>query len=71
MTNLSPLVPRPVVIHFACGHAVTLGIPPEADPPPGFVLHCYTCDQDVAVVSVASQADLAAQTPILYGGDTP
>jgi len=71
MTNIPPLVPRLVVIRFTCGHAVPIAIPPEVDPPPGFVLHCYTCDQDVAVVSVASQADLAADTPILHGGDVP
>ena len=78
-----PLIPRLVVITLACGHTVTLGIPPEVDPPPGYVLHCYECEADVAVESVVPDAEVedpavpsgadattqAAHTPILHGGE--
>jgi len=69
-----PLIPRLVVITLACGHTVTLGIPPEVDPSPGYVLHCYKCELDMPVLSVTLHAEAdastrAAHTPILYGGE--
>jgi len=79
----NPLVPRLVLIELSCGHAVTLALPPEIDPGPGYTLHCYACGHAVQVVSLTPQADvspgpppaghpgdLAAQTPILHHGDT-
>ncbi len=81
-----PLVPRLVLITLACGHTVTLGIPPEVDPPPGYILHCYDCEMDMPVLSVvphssaagaapdagadADAATRAANTPVLHSGDT-
>lgn len=84
MTFPSPfprrLIPRRVLVELSCGHAVTLDLPPEIDPGPGYTLHCYECGHAVQVVSLTSpgspasvsrpgdtpQADLAAQTPILH-----
>jgi hypothetical protein len=73
-----------VLIELSCGHAVTLDLPPEIDPGPGYTLHCYACGHAVQVVSLTpppeprsapkdalSAVDGAAQTPILHGGDTP
>jgi len=74
----NPLVPRLVLIELSCGHAVTLALPPEIDPGPGYTLHCYACGHAVQVVSLTPQPEPrrapkndAADTPILHGGDVP
>jgi hypothetical protein len=41
-----------VLIELSCGHAVTLDLPPEIDPGPGYTLHCYECGHAVQVVSL-------------------
>ena len=67
-----PLVPRRVLVELSCGHAVTLALPPEIDPGPGYTLHCYACGHAVQVVSLTPQLeprsapkdDLAAVGPL-------
>jgi hypothetical protein len=57
-----------VLVELSCGHAVTLDLPPEIDPGPGYTLHCYECGHAVQVVSLTPQAEAAAEaafTPIL------